>query len=115
MENQVRWNCIPNERERKQEWYVVLINTSNKELNRLYSRTLKQLASIEEITERNGNIDGLHYRILRILTEKTQEQADLNQVFKGKKVEDRELYERQKTGIDGLEAYVQRALKKDSF
>lgn len=110
MENQLRWNCIPNEKERKQEWYLAIINSSIKELNRLYCRTLKQLAPIEEFVERNGKVNGLCYKIINVLTETTPKQVNFDKIFQGRRTEDRELYEREKTGLDGLEAYIVRSL-----
>ncbi len=47
---------------------------------------------------------------MKILTETTQTQVNFDKVFQGKRSEDRELYERKETGLDGLEAYIVRSL-----
>lgn len=113
MENQVRWNCIPNEKERKQEWYLALINSRQREIERIISRLFKQLAPLEDLYSRRGKTNGAYYIIYSILTEKTESQVDLNQVFKGKRVKDRSL-EQKKFGLDSLENYITRALKRGS-
>ena len=115
MKNQLRWNCIPNEELRKQEWYMVIINSDNREVGRIQSKILKELASIEEIRGISGRENGLYYQISRIITERTEFQVNLTSTYKGNIFQDRDLYERQKIGFDGIEAYVTTALERDRF
>jgi hypothetical protein len=114
MKNQLRYNCIPDEQLRKQEWYLVLVNSRQREVERMVSRLFKQLAPLEDISSIRGKTNGAYYGIFSILTEKTEPQVDLNQIFKGRKTRDRNL-EKRKLGMDSLEDYVSRALKRGFF
>lgn len=108
---QLIWNLTANSEERNIKYFFAIINAP-REAEAIRNRLISALAPVEEIDfhERKGRIHQTNYHILSLKSSVKLE--NLSQIYKGKIKKDERLYEREKDGMDGLEAYVISKLQK---
>lgn len=109
---ELRWNAIANTSEGKYEWIFLIIN-DNRETERIVQKIYEELHPIENTlvrTEGAINGTGLRYKLISLDSHgKCPPYTDWNKIFKGKRIKDRELYERKSE--DGLVMFVDEQMR----
>ncbi|MDP1695556.1 MAG: hypothetical protein Q8L29_01430 [archaeon] len=102
---QLLWNFRVNPEERNVRYVFAIINEP-REAEAIRNRIISTFAPVdtEMLLERKRKVAQGHYHIMALTTQKKLE--NLNEISRGNVKRDERLYERQTTGIDGLEAYV---------
>lgn len=113
MKRQLWWNFTPEPNEERAQYFFVIINDS-REIGSISTRIIEQLAPVDEMQEREGKAGDLSYKLMTFLSNKTLSSWKRDKIYLGKKKRDFRLYEREKLGMDGLEAYVQSEIKKNN-
>ena len=110
MENQVRWNCIPQEYEEPNQWTFAIINTRERELEIRRARILTELRPTKDYPGPiDGKVNQTHYRILRFLSPVVPDKRIIAKLYEGRISEDRKLGEN--TEDLTLESYVRSLLE----
>ncbi len=113
VERQLWWNFVGIPAEEKIKWFFVIVN-DKREIRKISNRIFGRLAMIEELVEREGKADGMNYKLLVFNSEKKLEKDDISSIYRGYVKREERLYTRKRLGIDGLENYVQRKLKRNN-
>lgn len=113
MKRQLWWNFRPEFPEQRAQYFFVIINDS-REIGSISSRIIEQLAPVDEMQQRQGKAGDLSYKLMVFFSEKNLENWRLKKIYEGDKKRDFRLYERGRTGMDGLEAYIQSEIEKNN-
>ncbi len=115
MERQLLWNCIPDPEEEAVRWLFYIVNKP-REIGRIQSKILRQLAPVWEVAEREGNIQDLKYKFIAFYSKRSEEMLNLDKTYRGAKIRDeRRLDENRQDGVDGLVASLADSLKKGTL
>jgi len=113
MERQLWWNLRTEPQEERAQYFFVIINDS-REIEKISTRTIEQLAPVDELQERQGKAGDLKYKLMMFLSPKKLETWNMRKIYQGAIKRKERLYEREKTGIDGLEEYIQSEIKRNN-
>jgi hypothetical protein len=113
MKRQLWWNFRPEPQEERVQYFFVIINDS-REIGSISSRIIEQLSMVDEMQERDGKAGDLSYKLMVFFSEKRLTNWKLDKIYEGDKKRNFRLYERERTGMDGLEAYIQSEIEKNN-
>ena len=105
MQRQLWWNFKPEPQEQRVEYFFVIINDS-REIGTISTRIIEQLAPVDEFQDRDGKAGNLDYKLIVFFSQRKLEPWQLRKIYDGNTKRDFRLYRRERTGVDGLEAYV---------
>ncbi len=108
----VLWNFRANATEQMVAYYFALSFDESRELEEVTGRILLHFAPTDNNQQRDGKLINLKYRVLCFDTGNISppENQDWRKIFAGRVRKDGRLYLRDKTGMDGLEAYAVSAI-----
>ncbi len=111
MQRQLWWNFRPQAEEERAQYFFVIINDS-REIATISTRAIEQLAPVDELQERDGKAGDLMYKLMVFFSPRKLEPWQLRKIYDGNVKRDHRLYERERTGVDGLEAYIMDAVRR---
>lgn len=102
---QLLWNFRVNPEEENARYVFAIVNDS-REIEAIKSRLMEAFSPVDTIglVEKKGRVHQTDYYIIAFNSHKKLENP--NKIYRGKIRKDPRLYEREKTGMEGLEAYV---------
>jgi len=109
MQRQLLWNSRANEEEQSMRYIFVIVNES-RERESIKSKIIETLAPVDNFVKREGKSGANPYCLLVFDSPKRLENP--SSIYNGAVKRDIRLYERQTTGIDGLEDYIIKELSK---
>lgn len=109
MQRQLLWNFRFNEEEQNIRYVFVIVNES-REREAIKSNIIRTLAPLDNFVKREGKSGANPYCIMIFDSPKRLE--NLSSIYNGAVKKDIRLYERETTGIDGLEDYVIKELSE---
>ena len=113
MKRQLWWNFTPKPKEQRAQYFFVIINDS-REIGTISGRIIEQLAPVDEIQEKKGKAGDLSYKLMMFFSPQKLPKWKLREIYQGPTKRDFRLYEREKTGTDGLETYVQSEIARNN-
>lgn len=112
IQRQIWWNFIPNPGDRNIQYHFAIIN-DNREIRNLSSRIINALAPVDELEERKGKAGNLNYNLMSFLSHVAIDYIQFSNIYEGKVRKDERLYDRERTGRDGLEEYIQKKIQRE--
>ncbi|MBM3247283.1 hypothetical protein FJZ17_01945 [Candidatus Pacearchaeota archaeon] len=112
MAGKLLWNFRANPQERQVSYFFVLGFPDSRDIATITSRILNYFAPTDNHQQRDGTAGNTKYRVLCFDAGNIAppEPAVLSGIFRGKVRRDERLYLRERTGMDGLEAYARREI-----
>ena len=113
MERQLWWNLRPDLTEERIEYFFVIIN-DNREIKEISTRTIEQLAPVDELQEGSGKVGDLNYRLMTFFSPRKVSTGDMDRIYQGKVKRKERLYRREKNNFQALEEYVKSEIQKNN-
>ncbi len=107
------WNVVSDPIEQVSQVFVVIDNPDRRMINKLQQSILEEFAPSDNFDSVDKKEKGLDYRLVMFDTYEMVSEERLRNCYDGKIKRDSRLYPRERTGKDGLVAYVEKKLGND--